>query len=50
VTPQPVGQPVPQPSPSAAPARCSPLNLGDWVEYWLGGKLCVRLDWYSRRH
>ncbi|MFF6826091.1 glycosyl hydrolase [Streptomyces longwoodensis] len=50
VTPQPVGQPVPQPSPSAAPARCSPLDLGDWVEYWLGGKLCVRLDWYSRRH
>ncbi|MFF9264508.1 glycoside hydrolase family 26 protein [Streptomyces longwoodensis] len=49
-TPQPAGQPVPQPSPSAAPARCSPLDLGDWVEYWLGGKLCVRLDWYSRRH
>ncbi|MGW3862083.1 glycoside hydrolase family 26 protein [Streptomyces sp. NPDC005047] len=30
------------------PAGCSPLELGDWVEYWLGGKLCMRLDWYSR--
>ncbi|MFI1000626.1 glycosyl hydrolase [Streptomyces galbus] len=47
-TPQPAGQPLPQPSPTAAPVRCSPLDLGDWVEYWLGGKLCVRLDWYSR--
>ncbi|MGK9459295.1 glycoside hydrolase family 26 protein [Streptomyces sp. G6] len=34
---------VPEPA-----ADCSPLNLGDWVEYWLGGKLCMRLDWYSR--
>ncbi|MFF1718800.1 glycoside hydrolase family 26 protein [Streptomyces sviceus] len=30
------------------PANCSPLQLGDWVEYWLGGKLCVRFDWWSR--
>ncbi|MYT05937.1 MULTISPECIES: glycosyl hydrolase [Streptomyces] len=30
------------------PANCSPLQLGDWVEYWLGGKLCLRLDWWSR--
>lgn len=30
------------------PPKCSPLNLGDWVEYWLGGKLCMRLDWYKR--
>ncbi|MFC8101195.1 glycoside hydrolase family 26 protein [Streptomyces sp. NPDC057363] len=29
-------------------ADCSPLELGDWVEYWLGGKLCMRLDWFSR--
>ncbi|GAA4008730.1 glycosyl hydrolase [Streptomyces marokkonensis] len=29
-------------------ADCSPLELGDWVEYWLGGKLCTRLDWFSR--
>jgi hypothetical protein len=27
------------------PATCAPLELGDWVEYWLGGKPCVRLDW-----
>jgi hypothetical protein len=30
------------------PANCSPVPLGDWVEYWLGGKLCLRLDWWSR--
>ncbi|MFJ4814346.1 glycoside hydrolase family 26 protein [Streptomyces sp. NPDC088801] len=30
------------------PANCSPLSLGDWVEYWIGGKLCLRLDWWSR--
>ncbi|MFJ1974846.1 glycosyl hydrolase [Streptomyces sp. NPDC087903] len=50
---------VPQPTPTKPPApttptvplpppNCSPLNLGDWVEYWLGGKLCLRLDWWSR--
>ncbi|WP_329410063.1 glycosyl hydrolase [Streptomyces sp. NBC_00704] len=27
------------------PADCTPMDLGDWVEYWLGGKLCFRLDW-----
>ncbi|MFJ9672854.1 glycoside hydrolase family 26 protein [Streptomyces sp. NPDC101221] len=46
----PTAPPVP-PVPSTAPeppADCSPLELGDWVEYWLGGKLCMRLDWYSR--
>ncbi|MFF9129562.1 glycoside hydrolase family 26 protein [Streptomyces sp. NPDC014806] len=31
------------------PKNCSPLDLGDWVEYWLGGKLCVKVDWWSRR-
>ncbi|MET7452408.1 glycosyl hydrolase [Streptomyces sp. NPDC005574] len=30
------------------PPNCSPLNLGDWVEHWLGGRLCLRLDWWSR--
>ncbi|MFE9673427.1 glycosyl hydrolase [Streptomyces sp. NPDC006259] len=46
--------PVPEtPKPSTAPApqptvNCSPLNLGDWVEHWIGGRLCVRLDWWSR--
>jgi hypothetical protein len=24
------------------------LDLGDWVEYWLGGKLCLRFDWWAR--
>ncbi|MFC9804284.1 glycoside hydrolase family 26 protein [Streptomyces griseoaurantiacus] len=46
VTPAPAPTPVP-PAPTH-PAGCSPLNLGDWVEYWLGGKLCVKFDWWSR--
>ncbi|MFC8915410.1 glycoside hydrolase family 26 protein [Streptomyces sp. NPDC057116] len=29
-------------------AGCTPLDLGDWVERWLGRKLCVRFEW--RRH
>ncbi|MBN0046403.1 hypothetical protein JS756_20305 [Streptomyces actuosus] len=40
-----------EPSPPAVPDRpatCSPLELGDWVEYWLGGKPCIRFDWWSR--
>ncbi|MGW5085825.1 glycoside hydrolase family 26 protein [Streptomyces coelicoflavus] len=48
--PAPPAPPVP-PVPSTAPepsADCSPLELGDWVEHWLGGKLCLRLDWYAR--
>ncbi|WP_395570769.1 glycoside hydrolase family 26 protein [Streptomyces sp. BK79] len=48
--PAPTAPPVPAVPPTApAPAAgCSPLELGDWVEHWLGGKLCMRLDWYSR--
>ncbi|MFJ8191524.1 glycoside hydrolase family 26 protein [Streptomyces sp. NPDC096094] len=47
----PTAPPVPAVPPTAPEpsADCSPLELGDWVEYWLGGKLCMRLDWYSRR-
>ncbi|MFJ5263778.1 glycoside hydrolase family 26 protein [Streptomyces sp. NPDC088387] len=45
--PTPKPEPTPQPTPTK-PANCSPLELGDWVEHWLGGKLCVRLDWWSR--
>ncbi|MGW7071146.1 glycoside hydrolase family 26 protein [Streptomyces sp. NPDC054855] len=37
-----------QPTKPTQPPNCSPLNLGDWVEHWLGGKLCMRLDWYKR--
>ncbi|MEV6111202.1 glycosyl hydrolase [Streptomyces sp. NPDC052109] len=44
-TPTPTPKPTP---PSKPPANCSPLDLGDWVEYWLGGKLCIRFDWWSR--
>ncbi|ARP70301.1 hypothetical protein LK07_11475 [Streptomyces pluripotens] len=41
--------PTPNPKPpQEPPAHCSPLDLGDWVEYWLGGKLCIRFDWWSR--
>ncbi|MFI9149780.1 glycoside hydrolase family 26 protein [Streptomyces sp. NPDC053367] len=42
--------PVPaQPTqPAQPPVNCSPLELGDWVEHWLGGKLCARFDWWSR--
>ncbi|MFG2649057.1 glycoside hydrolase family 26 protein [Streptomyces sp. NPDC048436] len=40
--------PVPEPTTPTAPPHCSPLNLGDWIDRWLGGKLCMRLDWYKR--
>ncbi len=41
------------PAPSAPPGElppdtCSPLDLGGLVEYWLGGRLCLRFDWWSR--
>lgn len=40
---------VPEPVPTPVhPPNCSPMDLGDWVEYWLGGKLCLRFDWWSR--
>ncbi|MFI2374278.1 glycosyl hydrolase [Streptomyces sp. NPDC018964] len=44
--------PAPAPVPTAPgtppPGNCSPLDLGRWVEYWLGGRLCLRFDWWSR--
>ncbi|MCX4762262.1 glycosyl hydrolase [Streptomyces sp. NBC_01275] len=46
-TPVPTGRPT-TPGTPEPPANCSPLELGDWVEHWLGGRLCVRLDWWSR--
>lgn len=44
---------TPQPAPSTTtppvvPAGCTRLDLGQWVEYWIGGRLCLRLDWWSR--
>ncbi|MGW1872292.1 glycoside hydrolase family 26 protein [Streptomyces sp. NPDC001975] len=46
-TPNPTPTPTPTPG-TTPPAGCAPMDLGDWIEYWLGGKLCVRLDWWSR--
>ena len=45
--------PAPTPAPTTPetplpPENCSPLDLGQWVEYWLGGRLCLRFDWWSR--
>ncbi|WP_328871496.1 glycosyl hydrolase [Streptomyces sp. NBC_00287] len=45
---EPKPTPTPTPVEPTTPPDCSPLDLGDWVEYWLGGKLCLRFDWYSR--
>ncbi|MFG2380399.1 glycoside hydrolase family 26 protein [Streptomyces avermitilis] len=45
--PTPVSTPTPTPAPLPLQA-CSPLDLGTWAEYLLGGKLCVRFDWWSR--
>ncbi|MFG3287651.1 glycoside hydrolase family 26 protein [Streptomyces sp. NPDC048179] len=40
---------APTPTPAVTPpANCAPMDLGAWVEYWIGGKLCIRLDWWSR--
>ncbi|MFH9584022.1 glycoside hydrolase family 26 protein [Streptomyces luteogriseus] len=48
----PAQPPAPTPQPTTPtperPANCSPLSLGDWIEYWIGGKLCLRFDWWSR--
>jgi hypothetical protein len=34
------------PAASKPPAQCSPASLGDLVKYWLGGRLCLRFDWW----
>ncbi|MEU6478865.1 glycosyl hydrolase [Streptomyces sp. NPDC047017] len=45
--------PVPTPTPTPAgpgtplPSGCTPVDLGSWVEHWLGGKLCVRFEWWT---
>ncbi|MGC0377207.1 glycoside hydrolase family 26 protein [Streptomyces sp. SAI-229] len=46
-TPAPAPAPT-TPEPPLPPENCSPLDLGQWVEYWLGGRLCLRFDWWSR--
>ncbi|GAA2395981.1 glycosyl hydrolase [Streptomyces coeruleofuscus] len=45
LTPTPTPKPTP-PSTPPPPADCTPLDLGSWVEEWLGGKLCLRFDWW----
>ncbi|MFF8971377.1 glycoside hydrolase family 26 protein [Streptomyces sp. NPDC014995] len=49
--PMPVPSPVPLPQHTPVPLprpECSPLDLGDWAEYWLGRRFCIRFDWGSR--
>ncbi|MCG8968204.1 MULTISPECIES: glycoside hydrolase family 26 protein [Streptomyces] len=46
--PAPTPDPTPtEPTMPQPPVGCSPLELGGWVEYWLGGKLCLRFEWWS---
>ncbi|MFJ6743730.1 glycoside hydrolase family 26 protein [Streptomyces sp. NPDC091279] len=52
-TPEPAKStgPTAPPEPPATPVhptQCAPVELGAWVEHWLGGKLCLRFDWWSR--
>lgn len=50
-TPAQPAQPTPptQPAQPAQPPKCSTVELGEWVERWIGGKVCVRLrDWVRR--
>ncbi|MFI6687291.1 glycoside hydrolase family 26 protein [Streptomyces sp. NPDC050485] len=65
VSPQPSTAPAPSTSPQPStspkplvplapdapkpPEKCAPIDFGPWVEYWIGGKLCLRFDWWSRR-
>ena len=45
---EPAALPTPRPTAPLSPTGCSPLRLGDWAEYWLGGRLCLRFDWWLR--
>ncbi|MGW6742606.1 glycoside hydrolase family 26 protein [Streptomyces sp. NPDC055025] len=52
-TPAPAVGPVsgPTPVPAGLPARppvCTPMDLGPWIEGWLGGKVCLPLTWWRR--
>ncbi|MDT0612826.1 glycoside hydrolase family 26 protein [Streptomyces lancefieldiae] len=46
-TPVPTPEPTPAPTAPRPPEDCSPLDPGSWVEFWLGGRLCLRFDWWS---
>ncbi|WP_409472023.1 glycoside hydrolase family 26 protein [Streptomyces sp. HC307] len=41
----PTQEPVPPTEPPAQ-EECTPVDLGSWLEHWLGGKLCLRFDWW----
>ncbi|MFK0151680.1 glycoside hydrolase family 26 protein [Streptomyces sp. NPDC090499] len=44
-TPSPAPSPTPTATPSATPtSSCTSMELGAWIEYWLGGQLCFSLD------
>lgn len=45
--PTPAAHPTPQPTPPAPPSPpdCASVDLGDWVEDWLGGRLCISFHW-----
>ncbi|MFF3334784.1 glycoside hydrolase family 26 protein [Streptomyces sp. NPDC002888] len=46
-TPTPTPEPTTPTAPTAPPAAedCTELDLGSWVEYWLGGPICLP-DWW----
>jgi hypothetical protein len=47
-TPVSMPTPVPETTPAPLPSQdCSLVDLGDWVEHWLGRQVCIRRDWWS---
>ncbi|MGW1135588.1 glycoside hydrolase family 26 protein [Streptomyces griseoluteus] len=46
VTPAPEPAPTPAPTSSSVrtPADCSETAVRNWVEFWLGGRVCLRFD------
>ncbi|MFG3499253.1 glycoside hydrolase family 26 protein [Streptomyces sp. NPDC047928] len=54
-TPEPTEPTAPEPVPTeplptepAPPPACKPVQLASWIEKLLGGKVCVRWDWWPR--
>ncbi|MEV7194001.1 glycosyl hydrolase [Streptomyces sp. NPDC093510] len=35
------------PTEPGKPSDCSAVGFGDWIEHWLGGKVCLRFDWWK---
>ncbi|WP_432060330.1 glycoside hydrolase family 26 protein [Streptomyces sp. S1] len=46
-TPVPLPTPTPTPLPTPAPS-CWTVNLGSWVESWIGGPVCVQKDSWKK--